>query len=162
VATFLRLALAALLIPSVSLAQPERATVTEILVAALRVVRIDSLCHRCHVILVDTEIRGAPHSGGLAVASMPTVDWASSRALPSLDTPRLHYGADSYVNHHPVVADTATLGVEFVPPALTAMDSGEVYVEIDTPDSYGYEAVVRVERRNGKWQANPVVHYREG
>jgi hypothetical protein len=82
-ATFVRFALAALLIPSVSLAQPYRATATEILVAALRAVPVDSLCHHYSVIVVDTAIRGARNSYGIAARSICK---SISRTGP-MDTP---------------------------------------------------------------------------
>lgn len=151
------------MIPSATLAQPDRATATAILVAAIGAISIDSLCHpdRCGVVVVDTAIRGAPHSGGLAIDYCPVIDWAYARALRSLDVPGRRYVTGAY-RLPAVYPDSVGMAVEFVPPALTMMDSGEVYVEITMRQySIGLDAVVRVERRAGKWRAVGI-KYREG
>jgi hypothetical protein len=160
-ATFVRFALAALLIPSVAGAQPDRATATTILIAALRAVPIDSLCHRCSVVVVDTAIRGARNSYGLGVQELPVVEWAESRALRDLDAHGRHWVPGGY-RMGPLAHDSVLIAVEFVPPRLTMMDSGEVYMQIDFEDrSYGYALIARVQRVGRGWRA-VIVRHMEG
>jgi hypothetical protein len=151
------------LISGVARAQSDRATATTILVAALRAVPIDSLCHRCSVVVVDTAIRGARNSYGLGVQELPVVAWAESRALRDLDAHGRHWVPGGY-RLGPLAHDSVLIAVEFVPPRLTMMDSGEVYMQIDFEDrSYGYALIARVQRvgKNGvpssfaSWRASP-------
>jgi len=151
----------ALLIPGVARAQPDRAATTAILVAALRAVPIDSLCHHCSVIVVDTAIRGARNSYGLGVQELPIVEWAESRALRDLDAHGRHWVPGGY-RIGPLPHDSLLIAVEFVPPRLTMMDSGEVYMQLDFEDrSMGYAVIARVQRVGGEWRAI-VVRFMEG
>jgi hypothetical protein len=141
----------ALLIPSVSLAQPDRATATQILIAALRAVRMDSVCHVCRVVVVDTAIQGG---------AAPVIDWAYPRALRALDTPTHRYVAGTHpYGYQP--RDTAFIWTRFMPAALTMSDSGQVIVDIDTPGTYGWEVIVQVKRCQGKWHVLRT-YYEEG
>jgi hypothetical protein len=143
------------------LAQPTRATATEILVAALRVVPFDALCRHCRVIVVDTAIRGARNSYGLAVRESAVVEWAESSRLHDLDA-HGHRFVPGDFREGPLPVDSMRVGMEFVPPTLAMRDSGEVYMELDFEDqSYGYAVIVSVKRRGGKWLA-VVVRHMEG
>ena len=140
---------------------PDRPTATRILIAALRSLPVDSLCHQCSVIVVDTAIRGARNSDGLAVQGLPVVEWAESHALRSLDANGHHFVPGGF-RFGPLPRDSVRIAVEFVPPRLTMMDSGEVYMQVYLESKpYGYAVVARVQRVNGEWRA-VVVRHMEG
>jgi hypothetical protein len=128
------------------MAQSDRAAATEIVVTALRAVRMDSACARCHVVVVDTVIQGV---------GVEAMDWAYSAALRALNTPARRYvGSTNQSGGWPGgPRDSLFVRLVFRPTALTMADSGEVLVEINTPSEYGWDIVVSVQRRDGKWRA---------
>lgn len=138
-------------------AEADRSTITQIVRAAFRVVRIDSLCppRRCRIIAVDTVVRASALEGDIdlmKLADLPIVGTFPGSALSLLPGRGARFVAKAYENA-PSPQDSARVMLFFTPSSLAALGGGTVSFVIDVPADLGLAAVVRVERRGATWRA---------
>jgi hypothetical protein len=157
------IALCGAVLAKTSTAQPsgvvevDRSTITQIVRAAFRVVRIDSLCppRRCRTIAVDTVVRVSALEGDIDLMKLPDLPIAGAfpaSVLSLLPGRGARYVAKAYENA-PSPHDSARVMLFFTPPNLAALGRGSVSFVIDIPIDLGLAAVVRVERRGATWRA---------